>query len=110
MNALTWKVRAGPAGAGLRRALVHILTAAAIGGQLVAPGAGAGVASRLVAALALAPRILQEVKTISNNFYTVSIISQLYMFLNVFCPYSGKLSGHLHRVKVVLSPWYKILA
>ena len=25
MNALTWKVRAGPAGAGLRRALVHVL-------------------------------------------------------------------------------------
>ena len=49
-------------------ALVHILAAAAIGGQLVASGAGAGVASRLVAALALAPRILQEVKTISNNF------------------------------------------
>ena len=42
-------------------ALIHILAAVAIGGQLVAPGAGAGVASRLVAALTLAPRILQDV-------------------------------------------------
>ena len=39
-------------------ALVHVLAGAAIGGQLVAPGAGAGVAARLVAALALARVIL----------------------------------------------------
>ena len=45
-------------------ALIHILAAVAIGGQLVAPRAGAGVASRLVAALALAPRILQDVITV----------------------------------------------
>ena len=35
-------------------ALVHVLAGAAIGGQLVAPGAGAGVTPRLVTTLTLA--------------------------------------------------------
>ena len=53
-------------------ALIHILAAVAIGGQLVALGAGAGVASRLVAALALAPRILQDVITVCSTMSLVT--------------------------------------